>query len=178
MNDRRKFNSTILSMASLFDKELTEDLLDLYWSALNDLSDEEFSKAANTVARTCKFFPKPADFREQIVPDVDVKASLAYDTVKKAFIDVGIYKSVTFADPVITAVINSLGGWIAYCEIPDSELKWWRKDFERLYRQYADKADRLDVPTSLPGLHEKGSNGQGRDKAPVLIGGERKELTE
>lgn len=177
MRDREKFNETLIAMAEIFDKQLSESQLDLYWNALNDLSDEDFNKAANIVTRTCEYFPRPVNFREHIIPDIQARASIAYDVLEGAFKNHGIYASVNFADKVITAVVKSLGGWVKYCEMPDDELKWYRKDFERKYTQYYTLRDKLEIPDHLVGLKE--ANNAGRTdyiSTPVLVGGEQKKL--
>jgi hypothetical protein len=82
-------------------------------------------------------------------------ASLAYDKVEEAFYGAGVYQTVIFDDTVIHKVIESLGGWIAYCEQPEKDVKWWKKDFERLYKQYAPlvAAGQLEAPKQLFGQH-------------------------
>ena len=56
--------------------------------------------------------------------------------VEDAFIKAGIYKSLIFDDPVIHAVIDNLGGWVHYCNLPEVEVKWWQKvlSFFKLYK--------------------------------------------
>ena len=174
--DRERFDAVIVAMAELFDRKMSAIQLDLYFEALKDMSLEDFRKAANTVARTCKFFPKPVEFREQIIVGIDAQATLALDKVQKAFWDAGIYKSVVFDDPVIHAVIDHLGGWIKYCETPDHELKWWKKDFEKKYIQYASMIDALNPPKVLMGLYAEDGHATEEAQQPVLIGDRQKAL--
>ncbi len=98
------------------------------------LSLEDIKLAANQIARTATFFPKPVDFRDAIVGDVDTKAVLSWEKVMKAKSSVGSYGSVKFDDPVIHSVISMMGGWVSLCRLEgfDSE-KWLRVEFEKSY---------------------------------------------
>lgn len=180
--DIDRFNILILSIAELYGKEPTEMTLSLYYNALEDLEYEDIHRVANILARTSKFFPKPVEFREHIVPDLDTEVSLALDKVEKAFYGAGVYQTVIFDDPVIHKVIESLGGWVDYCELPEKEVKWWKKDFEKLYKQYAPRiaTGELTAPKQLLGQHAVNNVDKPEwvDR-PALIGDQKKikELT-
>lgn len=45
-------------------KELTKDALELYFSALEDWTIEDFRAAANHLAKTCEFMPNPYHFNQ------------------------------------------------------------------------------------------------------------------
>lgn len=177
--DRTEFEIILIALAEIHDKTLSPPQLDLYFNALADFDIATIRKIANNLAKTSKFFPKPADFREQILPNLDAQASLAWDKLYTAFINAGVYRSVVFDDPIIHAVLNSLdGGWIGYCNLSHEELKWYRKDFERLYKNYAPLvlSGRIETPKALPGLHEKDDKSTNEAKTPVFIGDKQKYL--
>jgi len=175
-SDREEFDAVIIAMAELFDRKMSAIQLDLYFEALKDMSLEDFRKSANTVARTCKFFPKPVEFREQIIVGVDAQATLALDKVQEAFWSAGVYKSVVFDDPVIHAVIDHLGGWVKYCNTPDHELKWWKKDFEKKYSHYASVINSLNPPKVLFGLYAEDGHATEGVRRPMLMGDSQKVL--
>lgn len=175
LSDEKEFNQIIIGLAEIFGKEVTDTFLRLYFGALEDLEIEYIRKTANVLARTCKFFPKPVEFREALQPNLEVQASLAYEKVERAFRRVGIYSSVIFDDPVIHAVLRSLGGdkgWIEYCNLKHDEVKWWRKDFERLYKNYAPLVARGEItpPHALGGLWESNERATQEAREPVRIG--------
>lgn len=180
-NDKLQFEEILTGLAEIFDTELSDIKVDIYFEALKDMSLDDFRAAANTVARTCKFFPKPVEFREQVLIGLDVQASLAYEKVEKAFRKPGIYKTVVFDDPVIHAVIQNLGGdkgWIEYNNLLEKDVKWWRKDFEKKYLQLAPLVHQgsLDPPKELPGLYAFHDNATDEARLPVIIGDRQKAL--
>ena len=176
--EEREYNSfaeVLTALAELFDTELSASKVRLYFEALRDLSLEEVRHAGNLIARLSKFFPRPADFREYVEPDLETRASIAWSKVERAFWRAGIHRSVVFDDPVIHAVMDALGGWTRYCNLPEDRVVWWRKDFERLYRLYSPlvRSGRLIPPVVLHGLHAI----DGSEVRPVFIG-DRKTILE
>ena len=176
--DYQNFLKLLTALGELFDKKLSDTLYELYWEALKDLPFEDFSRAANILGRSSKFFPKPVEFRELLMPDISAQAALAYRKVEEAFIKAGIYKAVIFDDPVIHAVMDNLGGWIHYCNLPEDEVKWYRKEFEKHYANFAPlvATGKLKPPTVLHGFFALASMATDSAKTPVLIGDEQKAL--
>lgn len=166
------FLRRLLGLAEIYAKTLSKDAIELYWNALNDLSFDEFSRAANVLARTARFFPKPAEFRSLVLPDPALEAALAYGKVEQAFHEAGIYKSVIFDDPTIHAAIEHLGGWQEYCNTPDEKLVFYRRDFEKYYALFNErvKSGQLTPIPVLLGLYALDDHASKKAKAPVLIG--------
>lgn len=143
-----------------------------YFAALSDLSLEDIKLAANQIARTATFFPKPVDFRNALAGDVDTKAVMAWEKVMKAKSSVGSYGSVEFDDPVIHSVISMMGGWVAVCRMEefDSE-KWQRIEFEKSYK--ALSKTNMQHPEYLLGASDTDNKAKGyadRIGPPILIG--------
>lgn len=176
--DRAAFVTQLTGLAELFDKKITDTLFDIYWQVLEDLSLEDFKRAVNSLALTAKFFPKPAEFREQILPDMSAQAAIAYKKLEDAFSSAGVYRTVVFDDPVIHAVVENLGGWMHYCNLPEVEVKWYRKEFEKHYANFAPlvAARRLKPPTMLFGVFAFEENATDESKTPRLIGDHQKAL--
>lgn len=71
MKDRQRFSSTMLSLAAalkMYGKELTTATQEVYWTALGDLTDEEFQRAAALLIRRETEFPPPVMFLDVIRP--------------------------------------------------------------------------------------------------------------
>ena len=170
--DFKNFLGVLTGLGEAFDKKISDTLFEVYWEALKDLPFEDFNRAANMLIRTSKFFPKPVEFRDQVLPDITAQASLAYEKLDKAFSQAGIYKTVVFDDPVIHAVVENLGGWIYYCNLPDEELKWYRKDFEKKYLDFAPLIAQRKIlaPVKLIGIYERDTQSSIEAKTPFLIG--------
>jgi hypothetical protein len=61
-NDFPQFKNVMTGMSELFQRELSNPLLDAYWLALGDWSLDEFQAAAAQLMKTEDFMPKPAAF--------------------------------------------------------------------------------------------------------------------
>lgn len=180
-NDKKPFAALLAGLAEAFDVALSPSRIEIYFNALSDMSLEQVQEAGSHLARSSRFFPKPVDFREAVLPDAEAQALHAYDKVAEASKAIGAYSSVSFGDPVIHKIIDSLGGWVDVCSRPaDAEKeKWWKKEFERMYRLYAGQQGWV-APYVARGLHDKENEQKGLPAGQVVsIGeGERLVLTE
>jgi hypothetical protein len=145
MKDRRLFAEYMTLLGETFSREISTLLIEAYWQALKKYSDEECKLAFDMAVSNCKFFPKPVEiidfikFGEAGGANLDDIAYVEADKVIRAVAEIGQYQSVTFDDPVTMAVIKQgWGGWIKLCELKDEEIKWFRKDFAKIYKAYAN----------------------------------------
>lgn len=138
----QRIASALLGLGEIYDKQLSETMIELYVKALDGLTASQIEQAATKAIATCKWFPKPVELRElaggteQASLDdlAEVQADIAIDAIDR----VGPYRSITFEDPITTAVIRQrFGGWENWCCQPPGELKWSRKDFVKAYLAYA-----------------------------------------
>jgi hypothetical protein len=112
MKDKKKFKAMMMSIGEIFDKEISQTLLEVYWRVFEPFSDVEASRALNQAISTCKFFPKPADLIDILTIKPADKAALAWVEVEKAVRHIGNYQSVKFVDdPVIHSCLEAMGGW-------------------------------------------------------------------
>lgn len=61
--DKQRFAVGLEMLAEYFGKQLSEAVLEGYWIALEDLSDDEFRKAVIAALKQSKFFPAGAELR-------------------------------------------------------------------------------------------------------------------
>ncbi len=86
--DKIKFQTAFLALCEMYDKEVSKELTQLYFSVLEDagLSDEDFDRASKHVMKTHKYntLPKPVDFIEAASAGGENKRYLNYkpDRVK------------------------------------------------------------------------------------------------
>lgn len=161
------------ALCAVFDREPTDVLLGAYYSVLKGLTAEEFEIAVGNILTTCKFhkLPLPAEIIEAARGSNADRAVLALDKVEKAIREVGGYRTVMFDDPVIHAVIESMGGWVSICEMTSQEWKFARKDFLRLYEAFSRTNFDTHPPQQLPGRHDTENNARGinHKTKPVII---------
>ena len=179
---RKRFATILYSVAELHGKELSPNLIEMYFKSLERFSIEEVEKAFSRAFTETKWFPKPMDIIEFITGkggNIDDIAMVEADKVINAMRHVGAYKSVMFDDPVTSAVINQgYGGWIKICnERMEDDNKWFRIEFIKIYKAYAARG--VKYTGKLIGIHEDSNLQLGYEmevQEPVLIGFEDKKL--
>lgn len=143
-------------LAAGLDTEMTTVKHKFYHSALSDLSIEDIKKAANHIARTATFFPKPVDFRNAISGNMEDNAINSWTKALKAK---NQYESVRFDDLVIHSTIEAMGGWIKFCTMEeyDSE-KWQMTDFIKIYKAVASRGEHPDYLSGRLELENTANN--------------------
>jgi hypothetical protein len=131
MLNKTKFLKFMTTISEVFDKTLSETLMDVYWKALEPFTDEQCEKAFNEVIVSSRFFPKPVDIIEKM--QREDKATEAWVQVLKAMQHVGISEIPTFHDPAINSAIEAMGGWMQLASMEIEDRRWQRKEFEDLY---------------------------------------------
>jgi len=150
MESRQKFIELMGVAMELWPEAFKRDeppsqiLLDVYWQAFKPYSDEDIQKAFEIAMTTLKWFPKPVEILEILDGPVGSKASEAWRCLISAMEHVGAYRSVTFEDKTIHAVVNAWGGWDAICRITADELRFKAKEFKELYNSYKHKP--IEIP--------------------------------
>lgn len=172
------FCRKIFILAEVLQTEISEQLVETYWTILKDYSNNELERMFDTVIRTCKFFPKPSELIEIIEGSQSDKSLGAWVKVVRAIEQVGYYSSPKFDDQLIHFVIEQLGGWMNLCTKTIDELKWTQKEFERLYSYYKTNTDAVGyISDHLIGFHESENAKKGYDdytSEPILIGTQSK----
>ncbi len=174
-NDKPKFLEIIMALVATCRAEVSEALLTGYWLGLEDLHLADVQRSAVVAMRTSKFMPTVAELREiagsgqLTLADRAQKAWVAFES---AVMRIGSYRSVCFDDPIVNAVVRSLGGWVGCCQRPESEFDTFlRKDFIAAYQSLAKAGVSEDSAGHLAGDHERINSlrGDTRDK-PIAIG--------
>jgi hypothetical protein len=55
-----------VNLCAIYQKRVTEPMIEGYWNALSDLSEREASLAFREATKRCKFLPTPAEIREAL----------------------------------------------------------------------------------------------------------------
>lgn len=135
--------------AGLDNAEMTPVKYKFYFAALSDLGIDEIKEAANVIARTATFFPKPVDFRNALSGNNEDRATQAW---LKALNAQNRYASVCFDDPVIHSTIEAMGGWVKFCSMEGyTDESWQMKDFIKIYKSVIGRPKH---PVKLIGLTE------------------------
>lgn len=182
MLDNKLFKNSISGLCEMFERQATDALLDIYYQALSDLTDEQFSIAIAAVIRGKKFnkLPLPGEIRDDFGGGKSA-ALLALDKAEKAIEKHGSYVAVVFDDPIIHMVIRSMGGWPQFC-CPSAygdcqDWQWKQKEFVALYEVFV-KNSRAECPPVLVGLGDMSyeRNGEVIQIPPAYVGDEQKAM--
>lgn len=159
--DSELFADRLIALGELFDAQLTEAKIALYFGALKDLDREAVLQALNEAVRRYTFMPKPAELRTLVLGSDEDMTERAWLIFRAAVPRIGAYTSVACEDPILGETIQSVfGSWIDACSQDLSPEMWiaTRKSFGRIYRVVHDRR-----PTGvcyLAGLIERENNGR------------------
>jgi hypothetical protein len=158
MNNQEKmlFCKLLSRIAEFFNKTLSPNDLEIYWSLLQKYELDSINHALNlhmVNPKNGQFMPKPADIIRYIEKDNDLKALYAWDKVTSAVTIVGSYESIKFDDPLIHIIINQMGGWITRCHVNEKQLPFVGNEFQRRYGAYLIYPS-PPAPPHLPGFYE------------------------
>ncbi len=162
--DRARFLGAFNALTEVFGKEVSEGLPKFYFSCFEDYGVEVVAQGMHKAAMELKFFPRPVELKELIEgpkEDLTVKAAVWAQKVLEAASDHGSRANPQFSDPVVNAVIkHKFGSWGAVCMTPVDSHKWFKRDFEKAYVEFAERGMELHEP--LKGLNSTAQ--------PIMIG--------
>jgi len=170
MLNKMEFSNLIIPMGEIFDKQITEAILDIYYEIFKDYSIEQLRESFNKIIRTHKYntLPKPADILEYLEGSPSDKSLIAWVKAKEAVSKGGYVASIEFDDPIISHCLQELGGWQWFCSVPIDELPFVEKRFRDLYNMFRKRE--ITAPVKLIGFIEnKNSNTGYLDKIPPTV---------
>ncbi len=150
--DEKVFIQGINLIETAIQKEFSKEQIKLYKMLLNDVEDKQFVEGIVKLLKERVYtnIPAAAEIREYCLDlkenDFQFKIAEARNSIKKAISQYGTYRNVCFDDPVIHAIIKSMGGWTKVCACDIEEfndyLKW---ELPKLYKTYATRKIEIDL---------------------------------
>lgn len=159
-NDAERFAEMLAGVGETYNQTVSPLRHGIYFRALMEFDYEVVSAAMMRHVQTSKFFPTPADIREQIDGSDSDREGVAWSGLTQAINIVGPYKSLIVQDPVVAAAIcMTFGSWPGACEARRSmyEAQWHarRKDFGAAMRTARRDAQiRQGGPRLLTGISD------------------------
>lgn len=151
--------------------EVTKGSLQMWIAALADLSEQDIALAIMRFNRECTDYPTPARLRgySTAVPKDEERAEFCWTEIRRAIGSLGSYESVQLDDPVGTAALREIGGWVSICDTEPDEMKWRKREFVAAYKRIGGSGRGNCDP--LPGLHqiESGRSGSTHSVEVKLI---------
>ncbi|MDE2104339.1 MAG: hypothetical protein KGL39_44285 [Patescibacteria group bacterium] len=173
--ERAEFLEVLSAVFTLYGKEFSETVGEIWCAAFQDY---EFSAVKDALSRHAmnpdsgQFLPKPADVVKMIGGSTMDAALVAWSKLERAVKGVGAWRSVAFDDPLLHAVVNEMGGWIALCEVSLRDWPFKQNEFVARYRGYRSRNEAPAYPGHLPGRAEGPNAEIGYQEPVVLVGAE------
>lgn len=162
-SDKKQFAEIMISVAEIYEKEMSQIKLRVYFDSLSSLSIEQVNEGVNKHLRdpqSGSFMPKPSDILKHVqASDKDVQselesmAQMQWLNVQHAIGKCGRYKTPNFKDPYTRAAVTAMGGWTKLCDTNESELTWRGKEFVRNYQAMSVKPIE-QLPNNVQGLED------------------------
>ena len=115
------FNEAMAYLSGFFG-ELTTEKYSGYKRHLSDLTDDHLRTAVKKCVedRVYSTFPSVADIRYYAGVDMESVAKMAIVKLKRAISKISEYKSISFSDKALNAVVNHYGKW--------TDIKTWTEE--------------------------------------------------
>ena len=164
----KRFIQKLTILSEAYGVELSPVKVVAYYLTVADIPEAEVEAAMNTALRALKYFPSPAELREQIEGNINDRAYVAYSTLLRATKEHGYYASVKFEDPLIMTVVEHMGGWMEWCQLTAKEQSYRKQEFVSLYRFFATK-DGIKPPHHLIGFEEASNSDMFPELVPPVV---------
>lgn len=148
---RLEFASIIESLGVVYDHQITDELLAVYFQVLQDIPIWRLKAIAAAHVACNRFWPTPSELRGAS-PSAD--AVRAWDAANAAIHHHGMYRHVDFEDTTVNATIRHLGGWPDFCARDPADETWSRKEFVQVYKSLSVSGLTLDQAAPLAGISE------------------------
>lgn len=145
-----------------------------WYSALQDMEDDELRAAVNDYAKTGKFAPMPADLWDRVrtmreAQNPQLTAEEAWGILYRDISRLGYYAEPTYDDCRLEAAKNSIG-WSTLCGLTDNTLMPTRAHFLRIFASFAQRektALQTDSPKAVEFVNRLAQELTGKSAVPV-----------
>lgn len=155
--DRPEFAKLCALLSQVFEKQMSEVLIDIYFDSLKDFDIEQVTSAVHQAIKSRKFMPKVAELRELIEGGAEDRAAIAWTLFMEA-VSNSEQPSIQFSDKAMATAMDAVfGGWTQACGIlsascSDEMVAHYQKAFLKQYA--AARASNRNALLYRPGLSE------------------------
>lgn len=162
-SDFPAFAALLSDVMAFYRQDVSEFAMSVWWEACKSFDLEQVRKSLTAHAmdpERGQFPPKPADLVRSLQGTHTDRALLAWNKAYKAISQVGAYQTLDLGDPIAHAAIQSLGGWVKFCQSGVDELPFLQKRFCDFYRTYTSRGVE-DAPKRLAGISDTDNAARG-----------------
>jgi hypothetical protein len=145
--DREAFARIVLGFAELKGRALSKPAVDLFWSAMQGWTIEEFRGAAEHLLRTLPYFPTPHDFEQLRKARLPKPGDAFAQAVAHAAS--GEWRTRGCGDDLVDRAVRALGGYVVVALCDQDKLPFLERRFAE---HYAGMSDAEAVVDALPNL--------------------------
>jgi len=160
-HDRGAFSDILRLVFELFNVDISEEIVEMWWLAMMPYGLDDFRGACNKFVKdpqAGRFAPRPAHIIGELLRDNAEHARTAWQAVLMGIKKVGGQGSVAFEDGRIVEAVKAIGGWRALCQSPERDLSFKQRDFEQAFHALA--ADKqFQRPAKICGAFERAQTG-------------------
>lgn len=133
MLDKRRVIAGLAGLAELYQAQLGEAALELYWQAVRHLEPQAWEAAVVEASRRCRWMPKPVELLELAGAGTEgEQATRAWLATLAAVRRHGRYGGADLG-PRTNAAIRAAGGWRVICDSTEAELGHLQRRFSEGY---------------------------------------------
>ena len=162
-NDKTEFAKVWATVANLYGKNISAQLLTLTFEVLRPYSLKQIKSGLSTHIRSTQggaFFPKPADIIQYISGNVEQKAEQAWGDVVTAIRRTGAWGKPQFEDPLIGKILSRFGDWKQLCHTHQTQLESKKRSFIQHYTFLSENLPKPIESKPVDGLNNSQLNGQ------------------
>ena len=165
--------TALAPMVTLIGKPMTREQIQAWHLMLDDLDVATVRRGVISTMRDYQYagFPPVGVVRKNCGATIgnitsQDRATIAWATVKAAVATHGGFATVAFDDPITTATIKALGGWVRVCDTEAGEAfdVWLKKDFEKTYSALMVAGVNAEQTQPLAGLCDIANGAGGHDE--------------
>lgn len=162
-NANEKFMQLMFEIGMNYGKKLNDDERKFFAMQAKRFGFDKFNTAVRKHMEDPDkgmFMPKIADIVANIqgtqksnIADIESKAQFQWMQVDRAIRNLGSYTTPSFKDPITSAVLSVMGGWVTICALTSDQLVWKQKEFIKNYADFTNKP--LDqLPNQIQGRED------------------------
>ena len=158
-SNKQEFAKVFYAMGEFYTKQVSEELLFMYFDDLLEFSIEDIKHGAKCHRQDPNhgtFFPKPADIIRHLQTgklSTEQKAELAWAQVNQELRKHGAWGNLELDDKQGIAALKAFTTWKEFCLMDASKMTWAKKEFISHYSTYENTPLEM-LPSSLPGLED------------------------
>ena len=145
-----QFIKAMTFLAIAYNKEFTEEQLNVWYDFFKNESFEDLKKAIKRIIPKKTHIPSIAELKEELTyvktPLLQLKADEEWDKVKQAIRTYGFYRAdeaMKSFNPLTAQVVRSLGGFEKICQNTDGD--WLRKNFIEIFEIKMNNVEEIEI---------------------------------